>query len=111
MPSYSSSSIIRVAETHRYPQDYDVETGQRTAPVVKPQDWEDRDLGVSLRVTPIVDEEGESIDLELQPEIMAFRGFDKYIVGYNTYAYDCLPADYGYFPEDTQNVGTYYKVK
>jgi general secretion pathway protein D len=79
-----SEAVIRVAETHRYPQDYDVETGQRTAPVVKPQDWEDRDLGVSLRVTPIVDEEGETIDLELQPEIMAFRGYDQYIVGYNT---------------------------
>ena len=79
-----SEAIIRVAETHRYPQDYDVETGQRTAPVVKPQDWEDRDLGVSLRVTPIVDEEGETIDLELQPEIMQFKGYDDYIVGYNT---------------------------
>jgi general secretion pathway protein D len=79
-----SEAIIRVAETHRYPQDYDVETGQRTAPVVKPQDWEDRDLGVSLRVTPVVDDEGDTIDLELQPEIIEFRGYDPYIVGYNT---------------------------
>lgn len=79
-----TEAIIRVAETHRYPQDYDVETGQRTAPVIKPQDWEDRDLGVSLRVTPMVDEQGDTIDLELQPEIIDFRGFDPYIVGYNT---------------------------
>lgn len=29
----------RVVATHRYTQDYSVETGQRTAPVVRPQDW------------------------------------------------------------------------
>ena len=79
-----AEAIIRVAETHRYPQDYDVETGQRTAPIVKPQDWEDFDLGVSLKVTPIVDTEGDTIDLDLQPEIVSFKGYDDYIVGYNT---------------------------
>jgi len=82
-----SEAIIRVAETHRYPQDYDVETGQRTAPIVKPQDWEDFDLGVTLKVTPIVDSESDSIDLDLQPEIVSFRGYDDYIVGYNTQRY------------------------
>ena len=79
-----NEAIIRVAETHRYPQDYDVETGQRTAPVVKPQDWEDFDLGVSLRVTPVVDSESNTIDLDLQPEIVKFVAFDEYIVGYNS---------------------------
>ncbi|MDH4201490.1 MAG: hypothetical protein OEV87_01175 [Phycisphaerae bacterium] len=33
-----------------------------------------------------------------------------YIVGYNTYAYDCLPDGYGYFPEGTQNASTHYKT-
>ncbi len=80
-----SEAIIRIAETHRYPQDYDVETGQRTAPVVKPQDWEDFDLGVSLKVTPVVDSDSNTIDLELQPEIMEFRGYDNYVVGFNAY--------------------------
>jgi general secretion pathway protein D len=80
-----SEAVIRVAETHRYPQDYDVETGQRTAPVVKPQDWEDFDLGVSLKVTPVVDTDSNTIDLDLQPEIMKFSGFDDYVVGYNAY--------------------------
>jgi general secretion pathway protein D len=80
-----SEAVIRVAETHRYPQDYDVETGQRTAPVVKPQDWEDFDLGVSLKVTPVVDTDSDTIDLDLQPEIMRFRGFDDYVVGFNAY--------------------------
>ena len=80
-----SEAVIRVAETHRYPQDYDVETGQRTAPVVKPQDWEDFDLGVSLKVTPVVDTDSNTIDLDLQPEIMKLKGTDEYVVGYNAY--------------------------
>lgn len=33
-----NEQTIRVVEVHRYPQDYDVETGARTAPVVKPKD-------------------------------------------------------------------------
>ena len=78
-----SEAIIRVAETHRYPQDYDVETGQNTAPVVKPQDWEDFDIGISLKVTPEVDPESNTIDLDLLPEVMEFIGFDEYLVGYN----------------------------
>ena len=80
-----NEAIIRVAETHRYPQDYDVETGQRTAPIVKPQDWDDFDLGISLTVTPMVDTDSSTIDLDLFPEIMKFKGFDPYLVGYNAF--------------------------
>jgi general secretion pathway protein D len=80
-----NEAIIRVVEVHRYPQDYDVETGQRTAPVVKPQDWEDYDLGVVLKVTPVVDADSNTIDLDLQPEITKFKGFDNYVVGFNAY--------------------------
>ena len=80
-----NEAVIRVVEVHRYPQDYDVETGQRTAPVVKPQDWEDYDLGVVLKVTPVVDSESNTIDLDLQPEITKLKGWDQYIVGYNSY--------------------------
>lgn len=80
-----NEAIIRVVEVHRYPQDYDVETGQRTAPVVKPQDWEDYDLGVVLKVTPVVDSENNTIDLDLQPEITKHKGFDTYIAGFNAY--------------------------
>jgi general secretion pathway protein D len=78
-------AVIRVTEIHRYPQDWDVETGQRTAPVVKPQDWEDFDLGVVLRVTPEVDTESNTIKLELNPEIRKFKGFDSYYVAQNSY--------------------------
>ena len=80
-----NEAIIKVVETHRYPQDYDVETGQRTSPVVKPQDWEDFDLGVVLKVTPVVDSESNTIDLDLEPEIRKFKGFDQYKVGINAY--------------------------
>jgi len=80
-----SEATIRIAETHRYPQDYDVETGQRTSPVVKPQDWEDFDLGVTLKVTPVVNPESNSIDLDLLPEIIKFSGMDEYTVGYNLF--------------------------
>jgi len=80
-----NEAIIRVVEVHRYPQDYDVETGQRTAPVVKPQDWENYDLGVVLKVTPVVDAESNTIDLDLHPEITKFKGYDQYKVGSNAY--------------------------
>ncbi len=80
-----NEAVIRVVEVHRYPQDYDVETGQRTSPVVKPQDWEDVDLGVVLKVTPVVDSENNTIDLDLQPEITEFKGWDSYKVGSNAY--------------------------
>lgn len=80
-----NEAVIRVVEVHRYPQDYDVETGQRTSPVVKPQDWEDYDLGVVLKVTPVVDAESNTIDLDLQPEINKFMGYDEYKVGSNAY--------------------------
>ena len=80
-----NEAIIRVVEMHRYPQDYDVETGQRTAPVVKPQDWEDYGLGVVLKVTPVVDAESNTIDLDLEPQITKFKGYDLYVAGYNTY--------------------------
>ncbi len=77
-------ATIRVVELHRYPQDFDVETGQRTAPVVKPQDWEDFDLGVSLSVTPEIKDNG-TITMELEPKIVKFKGFDRYAVAYNSY--------------------------
>ncbi len=80
-----NEAIIRVVEVHRYPQDWDVETGQKTAPVIKPQDWEDFDLGIVLKVTPMVNAESNTIDLDLQPEITKFRGFDEYKVGSNAY--------------------------
>ena len=81
-----AEALIRIAETHRYPQDYDVETGQKTAPVVKPQDWEDVDLGVSLKVVPVVDADTATIDLDLHPQILEFAGWDSYHVAVDAFA-------------------------
>jgi general secretion pathway protein D len=80
-----AEALIRIAETHRYPQDYIVETGQRTAPIVKPQDWENYDMGVSLKVTPVVDTDNNTIDLVLHPQILSYKGFDAYLVALNAY--------------------------
>ena len=82
-----AEALIRVAETHRYPQDYDAETGQSTAPVVKAQDWQDFDLGVTLKVTPVVDAERGTIDLELYPEILELGISDNYLVGFNVFSF------------------------
>lgn len=90
-----NEAVIRVVEIHRYPQDYDVETGQRTAPVVKPQDWEDFDLGVVLRVTPDVDAEKGTIQLQLEPEIRKFKGFEDYAVAVNSYVPSTVVSSYG----------------
>jgi len=87
-----SEAIIRVAETHRYPQDYDVETGQRTSPVVKPQDWEDFDLGVTLKGTPEVKPESNTIDLTLHPEEVKFLDYEEYKVGSNGYGSLATPV-------------------
>ncbi len=80
-----SPATIRVTEVHRYPQDWRVDTGQRTAPVVTPEEWEPYDLGVVLHVTPEVDTENNTIKLELNPEIQKFLGFDQYKVADNAY--------------------------
>ena len=80
-------AIMRVVEIHRYPQDYDVETGQRTAPIVKPEDWEDFDLGVVLRVMPDIND-NETITMKLDPEIRKFKGFEDYSVAINSYVLD-----------------------
>ena len=80
-------AVMRVVEIHRYPQDYDVETGQRTAPIVKPEDWEDFDLGVVLRVMPDVNDNG-TITMKLDPEIRKFKGFEDYAVAVNAYVLD-----------------------
>jgi len=78
-----TKAIISVVERHRYPQGYAVETARGAAPVVTPEDWEDFDLGVTLEVTPQVNSDNGTIDLELTPVIKKFKGFDNYIVGYN----------------------------
>jgi len=74
-----AEAVIKVGEFHRYPQDWQVDSGQRTTPALSPQDWEDIYLGVELRVTPLVDTENNTIDLQLKPDIKKLKGLDRYI--------------------------------
>ncbi len=43
-----------------------------------PQDFEVQEVGISLAVTPTVQADGESIELDLEPKITEFEGFVEY---------------------------------
>lgn len=43
-----------------------------------PQDFEIQEVGISLGVTPTVQADGESIELDLEPKITEFEGFVEY---------------------------------
>jgi len=71
-----SESIVRSAVVYRAPQDFDIEAGPMkgadTASVVvtKPQDWEDFDIGVSLKVTPLISDDGTRIYIDCWSELV-----------------------------------------
>jgi general secretion pathway protein D len=90
-------ATIRIARKFPYPQEYDppqvprdsaggntavlVTTGAQADPIVTPsfpRDFTTRDLGVTLKVTPLVGPDGYTIDLELSPEVVDFDGFINY---------------------------------
>jgi len=73
-------AVIKVGEAHRYPQDWQVDTGRAQTPSVTPQDWEDIYLGVVLEVTALVDAENNTIEMTLEPDIRTLKGFDTYVV-------------------------------
>ena len=90
-----SQAVITVAQEMRYPQAFgeiqsQVGTGRTTtdeggggsAGVTitsgTPQDFTTRNVGVELRVTPTVEEDGQSISLELNPRVTEFEGFIEY---------------------------------
>ncbi len=54
----------RAQQVNRYARDYDVETGQRTAPVVRPRDWEEVSLGVALEAEPAMETRGTSTSIQ-----------------------------------------------
>jgi general secretion pathway protein D len=86
-----SQASITVAQELRYPQAYgqvqsQVGTGNTngggsagvTITAGTPQDFATRDIGVELKVTPTVEEDGHSISLELNPRVTEFEGFVEY---------------------------------
>jgi len=98
-------AIIEVVREFRYPRTYtqpqvpsiSSTTGTTfiggVVPVVvaptTPQDWETRNTGVTLEVEPVVGGDGNTIDLNLVPQVVEFEGFINYgspinAIGVNT---------------------------
>ena len=84
-------ATITVAQEMRYPQSYgqtqsQVGTGSAngggSAGVAitagTPQEFTSRNVGVELRVTPTVEEDGYSISLDLNPKVTEFDGFVEF---------------------------------
>ncbi len=82
---------ITVAQEFRYPETYgDIESqvgtgnasGGGSAGVTitagTPQDFQTRNVGVELTVTPTVEEDNYSISLDLNPKVTEFEGFVEY---------------------------------
>lgn len=99
-------AIIEVVREFRYPRTYTQPQvpsissttgttliGGGAVPVVvtptTPQDWETRNTGVTLEVEPVVGGDGNTIDLNLVPQVVEFEGFINYgspinAIGVNT---------------------------
>jgi general secretion pathway protein D len=100
-------AIIEVVREFRYPKTYTQPQvpsissttgttligGGGVVPVVvtptTPQDWETRNTGVTLEVEPVVGGDGNTIDLNLVPQVVEFEGFINYgspinAIGVNT---------------------------
>ncbi|MCQ2388661.1 MAG: hypothetical protein MJ138_03005 [Kiritimatiellae bacterium] len=86
-------AIIKVVTEYRYPQDYDVtvssssssgssnnSNGSSSQPlaVVEPQNFETREVGVILQVTPTVSAEGQMINLDLHPQVVSEPEWHNY---------------------------------
>ncbi len=89
--SGNTASMV-VAQEMRYPQSYGEIQSQVgssnssgssgsagvTVTAGTPQDFATRNVGVELRVTPIVEEDDYSISLDLNPKVTEFEGFVEY---------------------------------
>ncbi|MBS0662487.1 MAG: hypothetical protein JSR48_04440 [Verrucomicrobia bacterium] len=86
-----SSAAITVAQEMRYPQSFgqtqsQVGTGNASGggsagvaiTAGTPQDFTSRHVGVELKVTPTVEDDGRSISLDLNPRVTEFDGFVEY---------------------------------
>lgn len=87
-----NTATMVVAQEMRYPQSYGEIQSQVgssnssgtsgsagvTVTAGTPQDFATRNVGVELRVTPIVEEDDYSISLDLNPKVTEFEGFVEY---------------------------------
>jgi len=89
-----SEAVIMVAQEMRYPQSFgeiqsqvgaghtssDSSSGSAGVTITAgtPKDFTTRNVGVELRVTPTVEDDGRSISLELNPKVTEFEGFVEF---------------------------------
>ena len=72
--------------------------------------YHDQWIFLNEEIAPSVVDNGAAYTLYSTNDGEAANNTKLYIVGYQSDAYDCLPAGLGYVPEGTQHVGTYYKT-
>ena len=75
------TASIHVGEVRWFPTAYDVVIERYAQPSLLPLDYEEYKTGVMLEVTPMLDPENGTIDLELAPEIRELAGYDEQHVG------------------------------
>ena len=75
------TASIHVGEVRRFPTAYDVIIERYAQPSLLPLDYEEYKTGVMLEVTPALDPEHGTIDLDLSPEIRELAGYDEQHVG------------------------------
>ena len=84
-------ATITVAQELRYPQSYgQIQSQEGTGSISgggsagvsitsgTPQEFTTRNVGVELKVTPTVEEDGHSVSLDLNPKVTEFEGFVEY---------------------------------
>jgi len=72
-----STAIIRVVEEHFFPSEWEAPEVQGQVIIGSTPQYKDkRDVGVILEVTPMVDPDGYTIEMELKPQIVSFLGYD-----------------------------------
>ncbi|MBU4305966.1 MAG: hypothetical protein KJ893_10185 [Candidatus Omnitrophica bacterium] len=83
-------AVIKIVKEYRYPTKYDIQTfdvvvsGQtRTIYVSVPAEFKTRDIGIILKVTPNVGNDGRTINLTLVPEVSEFD-INKDMFNYGT---------------------------
>ncbi len=75
----NTESTFADLNDHRLHQDVDIETGQNTRPIMKPQDYEDFGEGLLLKVTPKILNNGEKVYLTFdakmggKPELVSHK--------------------------------------
>ncbi|HKL22412.1 MAG TPA: hypothetical protein VJ904_11445, partial [Tichowtungia sp.] len=71
------TASIHVGETRSFPTAYDVVIERYALPSLVPLDYMEYKTGVMLEVTPQLDPENRTIELDLAPEITELAGFDE----------------------------------